>query len=224
MSRIESFSVDQARANMIAQQIRTWDVLDDHILETLQAVPRECFVPSGLEHLAFVDTQVPLGEGQCMLQPKVEARLLQALSLRPQDIVLEIGSGSGYMAALMGKLAQAVVSVEKRATLTRFAQHNVQQVGLSNVTIQEGNGFSPEAAWAHREVDVVVLSGGVPQIPDSLLRLVKPQGRLCAIIGQAPIMRALLMTRGPHGWSEQVLFDTLVPMLEDHLFTPAFRF
>jgi protein-L-isoaspartate(D-aspartate) O-methyltransferase len=224
MSRIESFSVEQARANMIAQQIRTWDVLDDQILETLQAVPRECFVPEGSEHLAFVDTQVPLGEGQCMLAPKVEARLLQALSLTAQDTVLEIGAGSGYMAALMGHLAQAVVSVEKRAALVSFSQHNLQQASVSNVSVHEGNGFSPDAPWAHREVDVIVISGGLPKIPDAFLRLLKPQGRLCAIIGQAPIMRAVVITRGAHGWSEQVLFDTLVPMLDDHPFTPAFRF
>lgn len=219
-----TFAVEQARANMIAQQIRTWDVLNDAVLETLEAVPRERFVPPGQEHLAFVDTQVPLGDGQCMLQPKVEARLLQALALGPGDLVLEIGTGSGYMAALMARHALSVVSVEKRAALVATARQNLQAAGIENASVCEGNGFAPDAPWAHREVHVVMLSGGLPQAPDTLLSLLKPGGRLCAIIGVAPVMRAVLLTRSGQGFSRVELFDTLVPMLEDHPFPPQFRF
>lgn len=224
MRRPTPFSVDQARANMIAQQIRTWDVLDETVLETLEAVPREAFVPEDLTHLSFADTQVPLGHGQCMLQPKVEARLLQSLTLAPTDQVLEIGTGSGYMAALMGRQAQSVVTVEKRPALASLAKASLQSAGISNVTVQEGNGFDPSAPWAHREVDVIVLSGGLPQKPEALMSLLRPGGRLCGIFGSAPIMRAVVITRLAQGWSETVLFDTLVPMLEDHPFTPTFRF
>lgn len=224
MSTSVTFSVEQARTNMIAQQIRTWDVLDNQVLDTLQAIPRERFVPAGQEHLAFVDTQVPLGERQCMFQPKVEARLLQALQLQPTDSVLEIGAGSGYMAALLAHQAQSVVTVEKRPALAALARANLAGAGIQNVMVQEGNGFSADAPWAHREVHVVVFSGGLPQKPQSFLSLLKPGGRLCAIIGTAPVMRAVLITREAQGFSEKVLFDTLVPMLEDHPFPPQFRF
>jgi len=219
-----NFSVEQARTNMIAQQIRTWDVVEDRVLETLEQVPRERFVPTGLEHLAFVDTQVPLGEEQCMLQPKVEARLLQALGLKASDSVLEIGTGSGYMAALLSRHAQSVVSVEIRPAMVAMAKANLQKASIENVTILEGNGFSSEAPWAHREVNVVIVSGGLPRRPDAFLSLLKPGGRLCAIVGVAPIMRAILVTKTAQGQSESVLFDTLVPMLESHPFAAQFRF
>jgi protein-L-isoaspartate(D-aspartate) O-methyltransferase len=208
--------IELARFNMIEQQIRPWDVLDSDVLALLAAVKREDFVPPESRALAFVDTEVPLhsttGPSQAMLAPRVEARLLQELKLGRHERVLEIGAGSGFMAALMGHKAQSVISYEIDADLARFAEANLRRAGLHNVTVRHADG----AAGCVEEApfDVIVLSGSVAAVPQTLFDQLKPGGRLAAIVGQEPIMRAVLFTKGAEGSIGSVdLFDTVAPRL-----------
>jgi protein-L-isoaspartate(D-aspartate) O-methyltransferase len=209
-----------ARFNMIEQQIRPWDVLDAQVLALLAAVRREDFVPSAHKALAFVDTQVPLLPGQphgpAMLEPKVEARLLQALQVQRHESVLEIGAGSGFMAALLGHRAQKVTSLECRPELAAAARQNLARAGLSNVRVVDcsaadgARGLPAEAPF-----DAIVLSGSVADVPPALLQQLKPGGRLVAVVGVEPVMRARLYTRtGEAAWAQTDLFDTLAPRLE----------
>jgi protein-L-isoaspartate(D-aspartate) O-methyltransferase len=217
-------ATEQARFNMIAQQIRPWDVMEPRVLAALEAVARERFVPSGLRSLAFVDTEIPLPEGQFMFAPKLEARLAQELDLLPTDHVLEIGAGSGHMAALISQLCDTVVSVESRARLVQMAKGNLEQAGIQNVTIALGNGLASKDVWSSRQFDAVLVSGGLHFIPESLLRLLKPNGRLVGILGEAPIMRAVRVQRRGESFVEEGLFETLVPMLDDAPRLDPFKF
>ncbi len=212
---MQTLDFEQARANMIAQQIRTWDVLDDRVLKSLERLPREEFVPHDLRHLAFVDMELPLGEGQVMLAPKVEARLLQELSLKANDEALEIGTGSGYMAGLLSLHCRTVTTVEKYSSLVALAQANLQRAQRTNVTVLEGNGLLEDPRWAHRQFDVIVLSGGLIEIPEVLSGLLRPQGRLVALVGHAPIMQAVLFEQTRYSSRRFSLFETLTQMLED---------
>lgn len=204
-----------ARRNMITQQIRPWDVLEPRVLEALEKLPRHWFVPPDREALAYVDLEVPLPEHQVMLAPKVEARLLQELDLSPTDEVLEVGTGSGYMAALMGLFAKSVLTIEKYERLARFAEGNLSQRLCRTVTVLEGNGLIPDPRWSHRPFDVIMISGGVEQIPDSLMSQLKPGGRLIALVGEAPVMQATLVERAGESFRSTALFDTLTLPLED---------
>ena len=219
-------NTELARFNMIEQQIRPWQVLDPVVLSLLSTVKREDFVPPRHRALAFVDTPVPLGDGPggpAMLEPKVEARLLQELRLTHGDRVLEIGTGSGFMAALMAHRAQEVTTVERDATLAARARENLQRAGLSRVTVIEGDAareLPPGGPW-----DVILLSGSVAEVPKSLLQALKPGGRLLAIVGQAPIMCARLFTRvSDSSWSRVDLFDTVAPRLHGFGEPSRFRF
>jgi protein-L-isoaspartate(D-aspartate) O-methyltransferase len=209
-----------ARFNMIEQQIRPWDVLDAHVLELLASVRREDFVPAAHRALAFVDTRVPLLPGQphgpAMLEPKVEARLLQALQLQRHESVLEIGTGSGFMAALLAHRAQKVTTLECRPELARQARENLARAGLGHVRVVDcsaadgARGLPAEAPF-----DAIVLSGSVADVPPALLQQLKPGGRLAAIVGLEPVMRARLITRsGDAAWAQTDLFDTVAPRLE----------
>ena len=205
-------NIEQARFNMIEQQIRTWEVLDQDVLSLLQIVKREDFVPPAYRSMAFVDTQVPLPNGQSMLEPKVEARLLQELAVQRHERVLEVGTGSGYMAALLAHKAQHVTSVEIDADLGRFAAENLKRAWVMNAEVLIADASGPLAVDG--PFDVVVLSGSVWEVPRSLLGQLKPGGRLVAIVGQLPIMRAVLTTRGPEsGYAHVTLFDTVAPRL-----------
>ncbi|MEN9419468.1 MAG: hypothetical protein RI988_3088 [Pseudomonadota bacterium] len=209
-------NVEQARFNMIEQQIRPWDVLDAGVLALLARVRREAFVPAAHRALAFVDTQVPLLEGApqgaCMLEPRLEARLLQELRLQPHDRVLEVGAGSGFMACLLGHQAAEVVTLEIREDLAEFAASNLAAAGPGNVQVRCADGaagLTAEGPW-----DAIVLSGSVAEVPRALLEQLKPGGRLLAIVGDEPIMRARLYTRAATaGWAETDLFDTAAPRL-----------
>ena len=212
---MQTLDFEQARANMIAQQIRTWDVLDDRVLKSLERLPREAFVPKDLRHLAFVDMELPLGEGQIMLAPKVEARLLQELSLKANDEALEIGTGSGYMAGLLSLHCRTVTTVEKYSSLAAFAQNNLQLAQRTNVTVLEGNGLLEDPRWAHRQFDVIVLTGGLVEIPEFVSSLLRPQGRLVALVGVAPIMQAVLLEQTRYSSRRFSLFETLTQTLED---------
>jgi len=205
-------NIEQARFNMIEQQIRTWEVLDQNILSLLSVVKREDFVPPAYRSMAFVDTQVPLPDGQSMLEPKVEARLLQELGVQRHERVLEVGAGSGYMAALLAHRAQHVTTLELHPELARMAAANLKRAWVLNATVVEADasaGLPVEGPF-----DVIVLSGSVAEVPRLLLAQLKPGGRLVAVVGQLPIMRAVLVTRGSEaGHSTVELFDTVAPRL-----------
>jgi len=211
--------IETARFNMIEQQIRPWEVLDQTVLSLLATVRREDFVPPSMRALAFVDTQVPLlpGEpdGPHMLEPKQEARLLQELQVQRHEKVLEIGTGSGFMAALLAHRAMHVDTLECRPALARTARDNLRRHGVVNVTVHEVDaaagalGLPGEAPF-----DVILLSGSVAQVPQALLAQLKVGGRLAAIVGELPVMRARLFQRvGEAAWSDLDLFDTVAPRL-----------
>ena len=220
-------NTEQARFNMIEQQIRPWDVLDPSVLSLLTLVRREDFVALAYRFMAFMDVEIPLpchGHArEVMLSPKVEARLLQELFLHKHERVLEIGTGSGFMAALLAHRAQQVTSYEIRPELANFAAINLRKAGISNVQVLEGNGAGGaprEAPW-----DAILLSGSVSQVPDTLLRQLKIGGRLLAIVGEEPIMRSMRFTRTHEGsFQTEVLFDTVIPRLKGFNEAGAFRF
>jgi protein-L-isoaspartate(D-aspartate) O-methyltransferase len=212
-------NTELARFNMIEQQIRPWDVLDPAVLELLGQLRREDFLPAGLRAMAFVDTQVPLLEGEpqgpCMLEPKVEARLLQELHVQRHEKVLEIGAGSGFMAALLAHRAMQVFTLECRPALAHMARENLRQSGVFNTTVvdvsaeQGAQGLPAEAPF-----DAIVLSGSVAQVPQALLAQLKVGGRLVAIVGEQPIMCAQLVRRtGQASYTTHDLFDTVAPRL-----------
>jgi protein-L-isoaspartate(D-aspartate) O-methyltransferase len=209
-------NAELARFNMVEQQIRTWEVLDQKVLDLLMSLKREEFVPRASVALAFADLEIPLvaggKDGAVMLSPKVEARILQEVAPRPTDSVLEIGAGSGYMAALLASLAKQVVTVEIRPELKQMAETNLRQQGLRNVSVELGDAA---LGWAaHAPYDVIVVSGSTPVLPDSLLAQLKPGGRLFAIVGDAPVMEAQLVTCVAAGSYNAVnLFETCVAPL-----------
>ena len=167
-------NIEQARFNMIEQQIRPWEVLDQQVLDLLFVVKREDFTPPPYRNLAFADMEIPIGSGQVMLAPRVEARLMQELAVRKTDKVLEIGTGSGYMAALLAARADHVISIESRPELADFARQNLERTGVTNVTVEVGNGAS---GWPQRgPYDVIVISGSLPTLPDALLKQLRLGG------------------------------------------------
>jgi protein-L-isoaspartate(D-aspartate) O-methyltransferase len=216
-------NIEQARFNMIEQQIRPWDVLDQDVLSLLTVVKREDFVPPALRELAFVDTELPLPLGQVMLAPKVEARMLQALRVARHERVLEVGAGSGHMAALLAHKAQHVFSLEIRPALAAMAAANLRRAGIANAAVREGDGS--DGLPSEAPFDVIVLSGSVAAVPQALLDQLKPGGRLVAIVGHEPMMRATLITRVATGQvKREDLFDTVAPRLQGFAEPPPFRF
>jgi protein-L-isoaspartate(D-aspartate) O-methyltransferase len=215
--------IERARFNMIEQQIRPWDVLDDGVLSLLEVVKREDFVPAAYRALAFVDTEVPLPEGECMLAPKVEARLLQALKVQRHERVLEVGTGSGHMAALLGHKALQVHSMEIKPTLAQLARDQLRRAGVQNVTVHEADGADGLAEEA--PFDAILLSGSVARVPPALLDQLKPGGRLVGIVGTDPIMRAVRIDRGAGDRFETAeLFDTVAQRLIGFEEPPRFKF
>jgi protein-L-isoaspartate(D-aspartate) O-methyltransferase len=213
-------NLEQARYKMIEQQIRPWNVRDAQVLELLSVVRREDFAPSTYKALAFVDMKIPLlapadeamQNGQCMLEPKVEARLLQDLHVRPQDKVLEIGAGSGYMAALLAARAQRVVTLEINPELAQLARANLQRAGIGNAEVREADGAKGLPSEA--PFDVIVLSGSVAEVPHALLEQLKVGGRLAAIVGLDPVMRTTIITRtGDASYNTTQPWDTNAPRL-----------
>lgn len=216
-------NVEQARFNMIEQQIRPWDVLDPEVLQLLSLVRREDFVPASLRHLAFSDTELPLKPGRSLLQPKVEARLLQELQLQPTDRVLELGTGSGYLTALIAHQAEQVISLEPDAELAEAAQGRLRRLGLNRAQVQ----VAPLTAGAAAQgpFDAIVLTGSVAEVPAVLLAQLKPGGRLLAIVGQEPVMQAVLLRAVGAGQPARTeLFDTVVARLPGATEPSAFAF
>ena len=206
-------NIEQARFNMIEQQIRPWEVLDQGVLSLLAVVRRETFVPPACRALAFIDTEVPLAEDQYMLAPRVEARLLQELKLTRQHHVLEVGAGSGFMAALLAHQAERVTTLEIRPALATMARNNLQRAGIANASVLDADGAKGLPAQA--PFDAIVLSGSVAEVPAPLLAQLKIGGRLIAIVGQEPVMQALLVTRVAEQQYKRVeLFDTVAPRLD----------
>jgi protein-L-isoaspartate(D-aspartate) O-methyltransferase len=205
-------SIEQARFNMIEQQIRPWDVLDQGVLSLLAVVKREDFVPAEHRAKAFFDTEIPLGHGQFMLAPRVEARFLQELDVRKHERVLEIGTGSGYMAALLAHKAREVVSVEVQPELAKAAIANLRRASITNAVVLEGD--ASKGLPTQGPFDVIVLSGSVAAVPKALLAELKVGGRLIAIVGQEPVMRATIVTRvGEQEFRNVEVFDTVAPRL-----------
>lgn len=215
--------LQRARFNMIEQQIRPWDVLDPGVLALLAVVRREDFVPPAFRSMAFMDTELPLPDGQCMLAPRVEARLLQELQLQRHESVLEIGAGSGFMAALLAHRSRQVVSLEISEALTHMAQDNLRRAGVMNAVVRcaDGStGLSGEAPF-----DAIVLSGSVAAVPQPLLDQLKVGGRLIGIVGDEPVMRARLVRRADaSSWSQTDLFDTVAPRLRGFPESERFSF
>ena len=223
--------LERARFNMIEQQIRPWDVLNLDILALLSQVKREDFLPLAHKGLAFMDMMVPLARdadlamrnGWCMLEPKMEARLLQDVAPQAHEKVLEVGAGSGYMAALLGSRAQRVVSLELHPELARMARENLQRAGIRNVEVREGDGA--KGLPAEGPFDVIVLSGSVHEVPPALLQQLKVGGRLAAIVGNEPVMRVTFITRsGEASWTTEQPWDTVAPRLANFPEPSRFHF
>ncbi len=205
--------IEQNRFNMIEQQIRTWEVLDPEVLNLLHRVPREKFVPTAYQGVAFADTEIPLQHGVSMLAPKMEARLVQSLSLQKQDYVLVVGSGSGYLTALVASLAKKVVSVDIHPDFTKLAQENCKKLKINNIEFVTGDGSS---GWLKNQpYDAILFAGSLPYLPPKVRDQLKLHGRLLAILGTTPSMNATLITKiGDQDFEEEVLFETVLPSLE----------
>lgn len=229
MTSIAPMNLDQARFNMIEQQVRPWEVLDPAVLALLDSVKREHFVPAAQKALAYVDMELPLGQGadQVMLAPRVQARLVQDLTVKPTDKVLEIGTGSGFTTALLASLAQRVVSLEIDDATARTARTHLQQAGITNAEVRvadaTANGFAAcalEGPW-----DVILIAGSVAEVPAALLNLLAPGGRLAAIVGHEPVMRASFITRtGDAAFSTTQPWDTVAPRLRNFSEPSRFQF
>lgn len=215
--------MEQARYNMVEQQIRTWDVLDQDVLDLLFKVRREDFVPEAHRALAFVDMEIPLGHGQSMWTPKLEARVIQELALLPTDRVLEIGTGSGYLAALLASQALEVVSVDINPEFTAAATQKLHAHGFENITLRSGDGARD---WADdASFDVIVLTGSTPLLSEAFRRRLHVGGRLFAVTGEAPAMEAQLITCIAPGAARSVtLFETCVAPLLNAPHPAAFVF
>jgi protein-L-isoaspartate(D-aspartate) O-methyltransferase len=199
--------LEQTRFNMVAQQIRTWYVLDDNVLDLLYKVKREEFVPAENRAAAFVDMEIPLGYGQVMLTPKMEARILQELHVQKTDNILEVGSGSGYMTALLADRGAHVYSVEIIPELKAMAENNLKAHNITNVTVEQGDAAR---GWSkHEPYDVIVLTASTPVLPAAFQNSLNPGGRLFAIVGEDPVMEALLITCvAPGEFTTTQLFET----------------
>lgn len=205
---------EKARFNMVEQQIRPWEVLDQDVLDLLMTVKREEFVPAAHRELAFADVEIPIGCGQVMLKPVIEGKVLQALRLAKSDSVLEIGTGSGYFAALLAARTEWVRTIEIEPELVKLASANLERNGVQNVVVVQGDGIG---GWAERApYDVIVVSGGLPFVPQALLEQLKVGGRLFAFVGEAPVMKARLVTCEAVGrFRTEDIFETVVPMLRN---------
>ncbi|MFZ3087483.1 MAG: protein-L-isoaspartate O-methyltransferase [Methylotenera sp.] len=212
-----------ARFNMIEQQIRTWEVLDPVVLAVLDEVPRENFVAESQKGLAFADIELPIGEGQTMLSPKVEGRILQAVGVKKTDKVLVVGTGSGYLTALLATLADHVHAVEIYPELSKVAQNRLGKQNIHNVTLHvadAANGFAPAAPY-----DVIVFTGSLPLRPTAAERMLNVGGRLFAVVGEQPIMEATLTQRiSEDAYRHETIFETCLPPLENAPQAKKFEF
>ena len=213
-----AFDFERARYNMVEQQIRTWDVLDQDVLDLLFTVKREDYVPSALRSLAFADLELPLGNGEKMWTPKIEARVVQELELKRAERVLEIGTGSGYLTALLASLAGDVHSIEIDGRFAHDATLKLKRNGFSNVRIEVGDGAR---GFGHGAYDAIVLTGSTPVLPERFFQQLKPGGRIFAVVGDAPVMTARLARwTAPGARVLTDLFETVIAPLK-HAAAPA---
>ncbi len=204
-------NIEVAREQMVEQQVRAWDVLDPQVLAVLRKVRREAFVPAGFNNLAFADAPIPLGHGEVMLPPKVDGRILQALALKLTDTVLDIGSGSGFLAACLGRLAARVRSIEIHADLAELATRNLLEFAANNVVVEQGDATRLTESERY---DAIAVSSSLPVYDDRFEKALKPGGRLFIVVGEAPVMEAWQVTRtGASEWSRVSLFETSIPAL-----------
>ena len=214
---------EQARFNMIEQQIRPWDVLDPAVLGLLAEMKREHYVPEAHRELAFADLEIPIGEGAAMWQPKVEARVLQELEVGAADSAYEVGAGTGFFAALLARRARHVTSVEIHPALAELARRNLQAGGVANVTVLAGDGAL--APLGEASYDVIVLGGSTPVLPQAFLDRLNPGGRLFAVTGDAPVMKAVLVRQAGRGDFRRIeLFETQLKLLDNALQPARFHF
>lgn len=205
--------IEVARVNMIESQVRTWEVLDQQILDLLLQVKREEFVPAQYRGLAFADMEIPIGHGEVMLQPKLEARMLQELGVRPGDRVLEVGTGSGYVTGLLSRLAREVFSIDVVQEFSESAKKRLASHGYANVTLEVGDAA---AGWSrYAPYDAILMTGSMPMMPEELKAQLAVGGRMVAVIGRPPIMTAHLYTQAVAGAYNSIgLFETSIPPLK----------
>ncbi|MGN6233905.1 MAG: protein-L-isoaspartate O-methyltransferase family protein [Trinickia sp.] len=216
-------NIEQARFNMIEQQIRPWDVLDQDVLNLLSVVKRENFVPAAYREIAFADLEVPLPTGEHMLFPRVEARILQELALKKHETVLEIGAGSGYMAALLAHRARHVLTIDIKPELVELAKQNLAENGVKNAEVALGDGARGWPTGA--PYDVICVSGGLPVLPQEMLEQLKIGGRLAAFVGTAPVMKAQVITRiDEKQFRVADVFETFIEPLVNAVQPPRFKF
>jgi len=220
---MSNLNIDQARFNMIQQQIRPWDVADDRVLELIARLPREEFVPAAYRNLAFADIMIPLGHGQMMMEPKAEARFVQELAIGPKDTILEVGTGSGYVTALLASLGASVTSVEIIPELAAEAKEKLAAHKIASVKLEVGDAARGWAAGA--PYDAILVTGSTPVLPEEFKQQLAIGGRLAVVVGQPPIMEAKLIRRlSEQAFEEISLFDTKLPPLINALPAPAFVF
>jgi len=215
-------NIDFARQQMVAQQVRSWNVFDAAILDVLTAVPREQFVPSGFEPLAFAETELPIGHGQSMMTPNVEGRMLQSLDINSSESVLEIGTGSGFLTACFARLADTVVSIDVHEEFIAAAAANLEDSGISNFELlaMDATQQLPDG-----EFDVVAVTGSIQEFDPRYVMALKPGGRLFVVVGSAPTMEARLVQRtGDNDWRTTSLFETELPALVNGTLPPQFSF
>lgn len=215
-------NVESARRQMIDQQVRAWDVLDGRVLDVLSRVPREHFVPEAYREVAFADTSIPLPHGQCMLPPKVDGRLLQALDLGRDDEVLEVGTGSGFLTACLARQARHVRTLEIFPDLSQAAVRALQALSVTNVTAETADATTLEGSGLY---DAIALTASLPAYDPRFERALRPGGRLFVVVGTAPVMEARLVTRvGEDQWVSEALFETVIPPMVNAIGPDPFRF
>ncbi|MCP4042077.1 MAG: protein-L-isoaspartate O-methyltransferase [Gammaproteobacteria bacterium] len=206
-------SLEKARFNMIEQQIRPWDVTDQRVLNALDTTHREDYVPQEYRQFAYTDTRIPLDETELMMNPNIEARMLQALQLQPTDKILEIGTGSGYITALLAQLSAHVYSMEISTAISNTAGKKLEEQGIENVNLTGEDGIK---GWEdHAPYDAIAVTGSVPYLEEYLEKLLSIGGRMFVVVGESPVMEAMLITRtGESDWSRESLFETDIPALQ----------
>ncbi|NBB93890.1 MAG: methyltransferase domain-containing protein [Gammaproteobacteria bacterium] len=218
-----SLNLEQARINMVEQQVRTWEVLDPQVLEALREVPREDFAPSDYRRMAFSDLRIPLGQGQVMMKPIEEGRMLQTLEVQPGHRVLEIGTGSGFTAACFAHLGASVLSIDIVEAFTERAQRRLKRLSIDSVEVRHADALSDFEPG--EQFDAIAITGSAAQVPERVLRWVKPGGRVFAVRGYSPVMEAVTLTRSEHDhWRTESLFDTDLPRLAGAEDRPQFEF
>jgi len=204
--------LEQSRHNMVEQQVRPWDVLDDKVLNTLDSIPRDQYVPAQYLNLAYADTAIPLNKTQKMLHPIIEGRILQLLDIQPEDDVLEIGTGSGYLTACIASLACHVESIEIDETLAKQAAQTLLEQGVFNISLSVGDGL--ESAAINKKYNSIILTGAVAEIPQAFKNALKNNGKMFVVTGDAPAMTAHVITRtAENEWSDEIIFETVITPL-----------